>query len=172
MSRKLSDLRPLVRQLCEQHIEACENAGLPILVYCTYRSPIEQAILFRQSHSKAKVEAKIAELSPWPYLAKILIDVGPQKTLKKPVTNAGPGQSMHQYGLAYDCVPMNGGKPLWDDLEAYNRIGFLGEKIGLNWAGRWRGALREMAHFQFGSPLWMTMAEKLNNELATAQPVR
>jgi peptidoglycan L-alanyl-D-glutamate endopeptidase CwlK len=67
------------------------------------------------------------------------------------VTNAQPGDSSHNYGLAFDVVLMRNGKPVWGtkgaDLELWNRIGTLGESVGLEWAGRWK-TFREYAHFQ------------------------
>lgn len=53
------------------------------------------------------------------------------------VTYAKPGDSYHQYGLAFDVVPTayktmpgwNPSGPLWD------RIGAIGKTLGLNWGG-------------------------------------
>lgn len=57
----------------------------------------------------------------------------------KIVTNAEPGDSYHQYGLAIDVVPRaykampdwNPSGPLWI------KIGQLAEAAGLEWGGRW-----------------------------------
>ena len=70
------------------------------------------------------------------------------------VTNAKPGDSFHQYGLAADVVPRayksmpdwNPEGPLWA------KIGAIGESFGLQWGGRW--ATPDKPHFQFpGAPL-------------------
>jgi len=55
------------------------------------------------------------------------------------VTDAEPGDSFHQYGLAGDVVPLaykalpnwNPSGPLWA------KIGAIGESLGLTWGGRW-----------------------------------
>jgi peptidoglycan L-alanyl-D-glutamate endopeptidase CwlK len=49
-----------------------------------------------------------------------------------------------------DIVPVVNGKPDWDGSHPiWAQVGQLGEESGLEWAGRWTGHLREMAHFQF-----------------------
>lgn len=55
------------------------------------------------------------------------------------VSDAPPGSSYHNYGLAFDIVPTayvnlpnwNPGGPLW------NRIGSIGKSLGLEWGGNW-----------------------------------
>jgi len=64
------------------------------------------------------------------------------------VTNARPGDSFHQYGLAFDVVPVaykgmlgwNPAGPLWE------RIGSIGESLGLTWGGRW--GTKDRPHFE------------------------
>lgn len=123
MSRKLTDLRPEMAVLAKKFIAACRADGIDLLVTCTYRTPEEQAALYAQGRTK-----------PGPIL-----------------TNAKPGQSMHQYGLAIDVVPMRDGKPVWGikgaDGALWKRVGELGESVGLEWAGRWERN-REYPHFQ------------------------
>jgi hypothetical protein len=64
------------------------------------------------------------------------------------VTKARPGDSYHQYGLAFDVVPdayasaadWNPSGPLWA------QIGQIGESLGLTWGGRW--ASPDEPHFE------------------------
>ena len=72
----------------------------------------------------------------------------------KIVTNAKPGQSKHNHtdndapaSLAYDCVPVVNGKAQWSNSKLINRVGELGEKAGLVWAGRWK-SFKEYVHFE------------------------
>lgn len=125
MSRAIEDLHPLVQVKCRAHLAACRVEGLDFLITSTYRDNDEQAELYAQGRTKPG----------------------------KIVTKAKPGQSMHNYRLAYDIVPMRNGKPVWgntrpEDLALWTRIGELGEKQGLEWAGRWK-TFREFPHFQF-----------------------
>ena len=152
-SRRLEDLVPEVQAMAKEHILRCADAGFELLIYCTLRDAHEQARLYRQSRTKEQVQKKMDQLTTrgFPALAKILKDVGPQKSGPK-VTNAGPGESFHQYNRAYDCVPVLQGKPIWgtggEGAAIWDKVGKLGKKCGLEWAGDWT-SFREFPHFQF-----------------------
>lgn len=126
-SRSLDDLRKDVRDMAVKHIALCKDDGFDLLVYCTYRPDEEQDELYAMGRT----------------------------TKGKIVTNARAGQSKHNNkvngkpaSLAYDAVPVIGGKPQWDNKVLYARAGALGESVGLKWAGRWNGSLRETAHWE------------------------
>lgn len=123
-SRSLDDLQPHVAAMCRAHLAACAAAGIDLIVTCTLRDWEMQAQLYRQGRT----------------------------TKGARVTNADAGDSAHNYGLAYDVVPLRNGKPVWGtiatmDEELWTRVGELGELEGLEWAGRWR-TFKEFAHFQ------------------------
>jgi peptidoglycan L-alanyl-D-glutamate endopeptidase CwlK len=151
-SRRLEDLVPEVQKMAKEHILRCADAGFELLIYCTLRDAHEQARLYRQSRTKEQVQKKMDQLTAkgFPVLARILKDVGPQKSAPK-VTNAGPGESFHQFNRAYDCVPVLQGKPIWgtagEGAAIWDKVGKLGKKCGLEWAGDWT-TFREFPHFQ------------------------
>lgn len=131
-SRSLSDLHPSTRAKAEAFLDLCAAAGLDVLIYCTFRSPAEQAQLYAQGRT---VPGAI-------------------------VTNARPGESLHNAvdaagnpaARAFDGVPMRAGKPVWakgDPL--WKTYGALGEKAGLEWAGRWI-SFQEFPHLQEPRP--------------------
>ena len=120
-SRKLEDLHPKVKLLAEQFIASCDKAGIDILIYSTYRDAESQTALYTQGRTKPG----------------------------KIVTNAKAGQSWHNWRCAFDFVPVVNGKARWDDKSAYAKCGEIGESLGLEWAGRWSGKLRETAHMQY-----------------------
>lgn len=102
-----------------------ERIGLRLLIYQTVRTLDEQAALYAMGRTVPGVIR----------------------------TNAKPGASLHNpdengEAWAFDAVPTVGGKPLWNDAAALRAMGELGESLGLEWAGRWRGPLRESVHFQ------------------------
>lgn len=152
-SRRLEDLVPEVQERAREHVMRCADAGIELLIYCTLRDTHEQARLYRQSRTKEQVQAKIDQYKSrgFPALGKILKDVGPQKSGPK-VTGAGPGESFHQYSMAYDCVPVLNGKPVWSSSgeggKIWAKVGELGKKTGLEWAGDWT-SFREFPHFQW-----------------------
>ena len=130
MSRSLDHLHPQMRPLVVNFLTAAKLNGIDLLVTCTWRSNREQAKLYGQGRT----------------------------TPGKIVTRAKPGQSMHNVmlhgmpaSLAVDVVPLRNGKPAWgvsgEDGKLWAKVGILGEKAGLEWAGRWT-KFREFPHFQ------------------------
>ena len=158
-SRALIDLQDHINEMARSLLDRCADEGLEILIYCTLRPLEEQAKLFRQGRSLRQIRAKAEELrNRWarPDLADLLLDVGPQSGRR--VTYAGPGQSMHNYGLAFDAVPLSGGKPLWqttkpEDKAMWELYGSLGVEQGLEWAGNW-SRFREFPHMQEEGARW------------------
>jgi len=148
MSRKLEDLNLETRGKCRNVLSLCEARGIDVVLLNTRRSFEEQARLYRKGRSICKIQEKEDELRfKWgrPDLAEILINVGPQAG-KLIVTNAGPGQSIHNYGGAFDSVVLMNGKAVWEindgvndeeELELWNRYGSIVEECGLEWGGRW-----------------------------------
>lgn len=124
-SRKIEDLHPVVQAKANALLKVAQEAGIDLLITSTYRDNESQAALFAQGRTK-------------PGLI---------------VTNARPGQSWHNWRCAFDVVPIRHGKPVWgttgQDGILWRRVGELGEQVELEWAGRWAGKLKEMAHFQF-----------------------
>jgi len=130
-SRDLNDLRADVHDLALKHQAACTAAGIDLLIYCTYRSNAEQDAAYAVGRT---LPGKI-------------------------ITNQRGGGSKHNNtdaegnpaALAYDCVGQIHGKAMWADDAMYLKIGQLAEGVGLTWAGRWTGKLREKCHMQLGA---------------------
>ncbi|MBX3660604.1 MAG: M15 family metallopeptidase [Ramlibacter sp.] len=118
-SRRVEDLTPGAALKCRAMVAACQLEGIDLLVYCTYRDADAQDALYAQGRT-----------APGPV-----------------VTWARGGESDHQSRTAFDCVPLVGGKAVWNDPALWARVGQIGESVGLSWAGRWPGAKREMPHF-------------------------
>lgn len=121
-SRLISDLIPEVAAKVEFFVAACAARGVEVMVYCTYRSAEEQALLYAVGRT---VPGKV-------------------------VTKAKPWESAHQYRRAADCVPMVLGKPLWthsNNSEEWQVFAEEAERAGLEWAGRWT-RFREYVHVQ------------------------
>ena len=97
--------------------------------------------MYRRSRTLEEIAAKTENLRlrDSGYLADILIGVGPQYgQLGKHVTWSAPGESWHQYGRAFDAVPMRDGKCLWDEGYAeWDIYGDIVKTVGLYWSGTW-----------------------------------
>jgi peptidoglycan L-alanyl-D-glutamate endopeptidase CwlK len=129
MSRNLDDLKPEFRTLVDPWLADCAAADIDVLVTCTIRTMQDQAILYAQGRT----------------------------TPGKIVTNAKPGQSAHNYGLALDIVPLVHGKPDWSgNSPVWQQIASLAQTHGLDWLGAPGSPFMEMCHFQ--APAWRSLA--------------
>ena len=138
-----------------------DQPEVKLLVYCTMRNAAAQAMIYRQGRSLRAIKAKAAYLRKInPRLGDLLMEVGPQYGANI-VTNAGPGQSLHNYGLALDAVPLRGGKPVWDeDDPLWAMYGAAVKTAKLDWSGNWR-RFTEKPHCQQPGAKWQTLITKL-----------
>jgi len=125
-SRKIEDLLPIVQTMCREFVEKCDKAGIDVIITSTYRDAESQAVLYARGRENSKIFAKNSRI----------------------VTNAKPGQSYHNWRVAFDFVPIVNGKAVWNDTALFTQCGKIAESVGLEWAGRWT-RFREMAHCQF-----------------------
>lgn len=123
-SRDPAHLHPAVRRRYDKHMALLKAESIDVITTSTYRDNESQNALYAQGRTKPG----------------------------KKVTNARGGQSWHNWRCAYDLVPLRNGKPVWgtsgEDGKLWQRIGELGEKAGLEWAGRWK-TFKEFPHFQW-----------------------
>ena len=119
VSRNINDLKPHVAAKCRAFVAACEQAGIRVLITSTLRDFEKQNALYAQGRTVAG----------------------------RKVTNAKGGYSYHNFGLAFDFVPIVNGKAAWENTALFNKCGAIGEAVGLEWAGRWK-SFKEMAHMQ------------------------
>ena len=119
-SRKLEDLHPTVKTLCEQFIASCAKHNIDVLITSTYRDAESQNALYAQGRTAPG----------------------------KKVTNAKAGHSFHNWRVAFDFVPIVAGKAMWNDTALFTKCGEIAESVGLEWAGRWT-KFKELAHCQY-----------------------
>lgn len=119
-SRDLNDLEPSFKNLVERWLQGCADIGIDILVVCTYRDNEYQDYLYQYGRTR-------------------------EGAIK---TNARGGQSKHNVRKAVDFCVMRGKKCDWDNVADFTRAGMLAEHLGLVWAGRWNGKLKELGHIE------------------------
>lgn len=114
MAADLSLLEPDFRARVEGTLATCRREGVVLRPFCTIRSTLDQARLWRQSRSTKAIAREIQKLrdNGADYLAWCLERVGAQDG--RPVTNAIPGMSWHQWGEACDCFLVVDGEAVWD----------------------------------------------------------
>ena len=118
-SRDFDKLRPRTREKVIAFQTACREAGVPVLIYQTLRDKEYQNSLYAQGRTKPG----------------------------KVVTNAKGGNSFHEYGVAFDFVPLVNGQPAWDATKRYALCGQIGKKLGLEWGGDFK-SFKDMPHMQ------------------------
>lgn len=106
-------LLPVVDRKSKALVSLCASQGCPIRITEGYRSIERQNELYAQGRTK-----------PGPI-----------------VTNARGGESYHNWGCAFDIVPLEG-----YTSTKWNKIGVLGESLGFVWGGRW--AFQDKPHFE------------------------
>jgi peptidoglycan L-alanyl-D-glutamate endopeptidase CwlK len=131
-SRIIEDLSMLTAAKCRVFIDRCAKDGIDILVTSTLRDRECQAKLYAQGRTQGGIIC----------------------------TNAKPGWSYHNWGLAFDVVPIVAGKAVWNSDDLWKKIGFIGGMVGLEWGGSWK-QLPDRPHFQ--NTGGMTLAE-LNHQ--------
>jgi peptidoglycan L-alanyl-D-glutamate endopeptidase CwlK len=115
-------------------LAALAAAGQTFRPYFARRDPVTQGRLWRQSRSRSVVTAEIERLTDigCGFMAGCIVRAG---ACDGPwATDAVPGLSWHQWGLAIDCVLLDVGKPNWN-AAAYSIYGEAGEKAGCYWGG-------------------------------------
>jgi len=171
-SRSIKKLNPETAQKAERVKTYCALRGFTLLIYCTLRTLEEQAKLFRQSRTAAQINAQVDWYNShgFSYLSDILQKVGPQHGSH--VTNAAPGESWHNYAMAFDAVPLTGGKAAWNYDENKELWDIYGQGVrdnGLHWAGDWKGFV-EYPHAQLlpaPNPLKMYSPDDIRKMLET-----
>ena len=128
MSRDLNELLPVVKEAATRALANIKAAGIDILVTCTGRTAKEQAALYAQGRTAPG----------------------------RKVTNAKPGQSFHEYGVALDIYPVVNGKIDFagTHITEWKKIASYFKAEGFEWAYEWK-TFKEMPHFQMtrGHPL-------------------
>ena len=119
----ISTLHKKLQSIAKEFVIRCKKAGLGVKIICGLRSYAEQAELFAKGRTQPG----------------------------RRVTNAGPGQSMHNFGLAFDVGVFVDGKYLPESPQ-YLSAGAIGKELGLRWGGDFK-SIKDEPHFEL-RPEW------------------
>jgi len=120
MSRALNDLSARFRPLAVELLARCVEAGIPVVIVDTLRTPAEHAV----------------------NLAKGVSWTTHSKHLDGDAIDVVPYSVYDAHGA--DKLLWEAGDPIWQ------KIGAIGEALGLRWGGRWKQA--DMGHFEYVTP--------------------
>lgn len=133
-AKNLDTLLPKPKELAYQWYDECQKQGIPVVVVDGSRTWDQQNELYAQGRSTC----------------------GPR------VTNSRGGQSMHNFGIAFDFgifdgVDEKGGVGEYhDESPLYTKAGEIGESLGFEWGGHWHSFV-DRPHLQYKTGL--TLAE-------------
>ena len=117
MSRRLSDLSPRFRPLAFELLARCVEQNIAVRIIDTLRTPEEQA---------DNISRGVSWTPHSKHLTGDAIDLCPYKV--------------------WQCGGAN--KLSWDASDPnWQRLGAIGEAIGLRWGGRWKQ--RDLGHFEY-----------------------
>jgi peptidoglycan L-alanyl-D-glutamate endopeptidase CwlK len=131
MSRDLELLTPEFGEKVQRLLSACKEDGYTLVPFYTVRDVWCQARMWRQSRSWTEIKRAITDLKAAEahWIAEVLEGVGPQ--YGRWATNALPGLSWHQYGVAVDCFVLENKRAIWKDNHP-GYITYAREAIKLN----------------------------------------
>jgi len=122
--KNLATLAAQMQPIARQFVERARAAGFPIVITSGRRTMDEQAALYAKGRT-----------SPGGI-----------------VTNAQPGDSAHNFGLAFDFAFGDAiGRPTWPKDAPWATVAMIGKKLGLDWGGDWKSFV-DQPHFEL--PSW------------------
>jgi peptidoglycan L-alanyl-D-glutamate endopeptidase CwlK len=127
--KNIATLKPEVRPLAAKLIETALVQGINAKVICGTRTYEEQDELYAQGRTKPG----------------------------NIVTKARGGQSLHNFGIAWDIGIFSAdGKKYYPESAAYEVVGKIAESLNLEWGGRWE--FKDEPHVQY-NPLGLTLSQ-------------
>lgn len=117
---RIDTLHPAIRSKTREFINLAEKNGLKLRVTSAFRSYAEQTALYNQGR------------------------FGNAGSI---VTNAQAGYSYHNFGLAFDVVPIVNRQAVWDNESYWTKAAQYGKATGFDWGGDWT-SFQDKPHFQ------------------------
>lgn len=103
--KNIDSLHPLIREDVKKFIYDLKNQKIDFLIYEGFRTMEQQAMDYGKGRTCAEVE-------------KVGLSCKYSDRGKAIITNAPPGLSYHNYGLAFDGVQLINGSPDWNYTNA------------------------------------------------------
>ncbi|MFF2457635.1 peptidoglycan-binding protein [Peribacillus simplex] len=132
-----SGMNSVVKASALEMIKRAYKEGIYAQISAGYRSMEEQAALFGQGRFYSYKGKNYSSLS------------------KPKVTNALPGQSFHNFGVAVDffLVTEDGKTALWTINTKWKRVAAIGKELGFKWGGDWKG-FKDYPHLEMTGGLF------------------
>jgi peptidoglycan L-alanyl-D-glutamate endopeptidase CwlK len=159
MTRDIDALHWQFAKIVKNWLKLCEARMYEVVVYSTLRTNEEQAALYAQGRESVM---RVNELRQAAGLGTIV------RSQNNRVTNAKPGTSWHNYGLAIDFFPLRlDGKPDWayspkDPADIYDEAVQLAK--GVDKSIVWGGAWEDYGHLEWHPGMTIQRAKEYVRE--------
>lgn len=133
---RIGQVYPFIRESATEIITEAYEEGIYVQFSSGYRSNVEQAYIYGKGR---------------PTYVWNSMKCGSNGSI---VSNAKPGSSVHNYGLALDyfLVSDDGNKSLWTVNEKWRRVAVIAKSKGFEWGGDWT-SFRDYPHIQYNQGL-------------------
>lgn len=151
MGRDVTKLHPTLQAKIKQLIKECKAVGITIEIGECLRTVAEQDALYAKG-----------------------------RTAPGSIVTNAKGKSyssMHQWGVAFDFylkMDIDGDGKTSDDVynnatKAFNKVGAIGKKLGLEWGGDWK-SIKDLPHLQLST--WGSTPSQLKKKYGTFEAFR
>lgn len=140
MTSELNTLHPYVKHLAKLFLQECINEDIEVKIISTYRTIDEQDELYSLGRS---IPGAIT-------------------------TNIKGGYSHHNYGLAFDALPVIDGNTTKDREDILNKMGIIAKSLGLTWGGEFKNGFYEPEHFEWAGEFSIPKAKKKKRYLTSS----
>lgn len=132
---RLGKVHPSLEEYTVELIKRCYNEGIRVQISSGYRSLEDQAWIYGQGRPTYVWNGK------------------KYGTSGKIVSNAQPGSSIHNYGLAIDyfLVSEDGKNSIWTVNKEWRRVAEIAKGMNFEWGGDW--SWKDYPHLQFNRGL-------------------
>lgn len=144
--RDIGKLVPEMQSKCTLFLAHCQAENFPVMINETFRESITQCIYYMQGRVDARLNTNIVkELNS---LRKVHGFWELTETEAKSKIITWTLNSKHMLGKAFDAVPLNKDGAVWWNApqEVWDKMGAIGESVGLMWGGRWKN--KDSPHFE------------------------
>ena len=130
---RIGAVHPSLKEYSIELIKRCYAEGIRVQLSSGYRSFEDQARIYGQGRAVYRYKGK---------------NYGNRDM--NVVSNAEPGQSIHNYGLAIDyfLVSEDGNQSIWSVNADWKRVADIAKSMGFEWGGDW-SSFRDYPHLQY-----------------------
>lgn len=157
---RLGAVHPMVKEYTSELITRCYKEGIRVQISSGFRSFEEQAHIYGQGRSSYVYKGK--------QYGRLKDGNGKRLSI---VSNAKPGSSIHNYGLAIDyfLVSPDGNSSIWTVNNDWRRVAAIAKSMGAEWGGDW-SSFRDYPHLQWNKGL--TIKQLAAGKRPTLQPLK